>query len=277
MIEPVYVEIPTAEDAVKVIQLMPVKELPQSRKLTIAGQEFDYSAGISPIAHNLGMANVPVLDQGQYSTCVTFSSTAAIDARYSLGDKIDQQCTLALAKTLGGDYWNGAYTPSQLIDPIVKNGYIQKGKCFGYQYPFPAQLVNLRKYKASSLPTSARYIYIDHADISILKSHIDKGRRVLIGFNIGAAGSPTGVVGYNIKINGTEKVGGLWACKQPNSPENNCINPTGGHEVIVIGYDDSQRLLKIRNSWSASVGDGGDFYMTYEFFESQVGDMTAIL
>lgn len=276
MIEPIYVEIPVADD-IKVIQLMPVKEIPQSKKLAVNGQELDYSNGINPISKSLGMANVPVLDQGHYGTCVTFSSTAALDARYNLGDKIDQQCTLALSKTLGGDYWNGAYTPSQLIDPIVKNGYIQKGKCFGFKYPYPSQLVNIKTYKASALPINAKYVYIDHSDLDALRSSIDKGHRVLIGFNLAAAGSPTGVSGYNIKVNGTSKIGGLWACKQPNSPENNCINPTGGHEVVVIGYDDNQKLLKIRNSWSSSIGDNGDFYMTYEFFESQVGDMTVIL
>lgn len=280
LVEPVYVEIPTSDSNVtKVIQLMPKFNIPKKKEpmLSEASQEYDYSDGIKPIEHDLGMSNVPVLDQGQYGTCVTFSSTAALDARYNMGDRIDQQCTLALSKTLGGNYWNGAYTPSQLIDPLVKYGYIEKGRCFGFNYPFPSQTVNIRKYKASSTSLFTKYVYVGEANLDKLKDVINKGSRVLIGFNIGAYASPTGVIGYNVKVDGVSKVGGLWACKQPGKPENNCINPTGGHEVLVTGYDDSQKLLKIRNSWGYTVGDNGEFYMTYEYFFSQVKDMTIIL
>jgi len=46
--------------------------------------------------------------------------------------------------------------------------------------------------------------------------------------------------------------------------------------VIVIGYDDKQQLLKIRNSWDTVVGDHGNFYMTYAFFNSMGLDGTEV-
>jgi C1A family cysteine protease len=46
----------------------------------------------------------------------------------------------------------------------------------------------------------------------------------------------------------------------------------GGHEVLVIGYDDSvvgpsktTGAFFVRNSWGSGWGDGGNFWMSYEF------------
>jgi len=47
----------------------------------------------------------------------------------------------------------------------------------------------------------------------------------------------------------------------------------GGHEVLVIGYDDNKAdshgrkgFFKVRNSWGSGWGDHGNFYMAYEDF-----------
>lgn len=56
----------------------------------------------------LGMGNVPVLDQGPFGTCVTFAVTAAIDAVFSKGDYLSQLCSLQLGRYLE----NTAYAPS---------------------------------------------------------------------------------------------------------------------------------------------------------------------
>jgi len=39
----------------------------------------------------------------------------------------------------------------------------------------------------------------------------------------------------------------------------------GGHAVLAVGYDDSKQLFTFRNSWGASVGDKGYFYMPYAY------------
>jgi C1A family cysteine protease len=39
----------------------------------------------------------------------------------------------------------------------------------------------------------------------------------------------------------------------------------GGHAVLAVGYDDSKSVLIVRNSWGASWGDKGYFYMPYAF------------
>src|SRR5437879_1335677 len=53
-----------------------------------------------PPAINLGMNGVPVLDQGKHGSCVTFATTAAIDAVLGKGDYVSQLCSLELGSTL---------------------------------------------------------------------------------------------------------------------------------------------------------------------------------
>ncbi len=47
----------------------------------------------------------------------------------------------------------------------------------------------------------------------------------------------------------------------------------GGHDVLFVGYDDSKRLFKFRNSWG-NWGDGGYGYIPYDYAVStgQAGD-----
>ena len=40
---------------------------------------------------------------------------------------------------------------------------------------------------------------------------------------------------------------------------------TGGHAVVAVGYDDTKKVLIVRNSWGKEWGDGGYFYMPYAF------------
>lgn len=39
----------------------------------------------------------------------------------------------------------------------------------------------------------------------------------------------------------------------------------GGHAVLAVGYNDAKQLFTFRNSWGASAGDEGYFYMPYAY------------
>lgn len=41
----------------------------------------------------------------------------------------------------------------------------------------------------------------------------------------------------------------------------------GGHAVLVVGYDDAQGVLIVRNSWGPTWGDHGYFYLPYAFVQ----------
>lgn len=42
-------------------------------------------------------------------------------------------------------------------------------------------------------------------------------------------------------------------------------SPIGGHAVVAVGYDDDQRVFKVRNSWGSYWGQSGYFYMSYNY------------
>ncbi|HEY9854819.1 MAG TPA: C1 family peptidase [Stenomitos sp.] len=41
----------------------------------------------------------------------------------------------------------------------------------------------------------------------------------------------------------------------------------GGHAMAVVGYDDAKESFLIRNSWGSDWGQGGYFYMPYDYFQ----------
>lgn len=41
--------------------------------------------------------------------------------------------------------------------------------------------------------------------------------------------------------------------------------PIGGHAVLAVGYDRGKQLFKIRNSWGPDWGQGGYFWMPYDY------------
>ncbi len=43
----------------------------------------------------------------------------------------------------------------------------------------------------------------------------------------------------------------------------------GGHAVCAVGYDDSERVLIVRNSWGPSWGDRGYFYLPYAYVDTK--------
>jgi len=48
-----------------------------------------------------------------------------------------------------------------------------------------------------------------------------------------------------------------------NPPPNDVL--VGGHAVLIIGYNDSTQLFKIRNSWGSAWADNGNFYISYNY------------
>ncbi|QHS33005.1 hypothetical protein GW535_11340 [Piscirickettsia salmonis] len=66
---------------------------------------------------------------------------------------------------------------------------------------------------------------------------------------------------------------------------------SGGHEMIITGYNDNAcaeitfgvgsgkqqcGLLTLRNSWGENAGDHGNYYMTYDFFKVMVMEVQEI-
>jgi len=56
-----------------------------------------------------------------------------------------------------------------------------------------------------------------------------------------------------------------------NTPDGHLPKPNpkepsqGGHAVAVVGYDDAQKVLIVKNSWGTGWGDQGYFYLPYDY------------
>ncbi|MBA3536460.1 MAG: hypothetical protein H0T84_07620 [Tatlockia sp.] len=83
-----------------------------------------------PAKIDLGMTTVPILDQGEYPTCVTFAVTAALDAALERGDYISQLCLLKLGHALSqqkytGNPWDGS-NADLILSLILDYGMVSK-------------------------------------------------------------------------------------------------------------------------------------------------------
>ncbi|ETO94494.1 C1 family peptidase [Legionella oakridgensis] len=251
----------------------------------------------------LGMNNVPVMDQGSHGTCATFANTAAVDAALGKGDYISQLCQLQLGRYLE----NNAYSPSGWdgsLGRIVLNqmeifGVVNKEQqktygCGGFtDYPSygadPDTEMSLSDYHQLSEDLSQEGfgwspmldIYqavLKETDTSKIlndiKLALHGGERVtfgvlLVDYNLGVVGA----VGKHKTVNDT------WVLTPEIMHDLENEADFAGHEMIITGYDDNavaidnhgrthRGLLTLRNSWGADIGNKGDFYMSYDYFKS---------
>lgn len=246
---------------------------------------------------DLGMANVPVLDQGPHGSCVTFAVTAALNARFNAGDYISQQCILALGNAEyshnndGYDFsgWNGLWADIAL-NRIRAHGVVNKVSCPD-TYPNPSIALDKVSYDYLSLhkqwATNFTVKMLSMGDINAVKAELDNGHRVLFATLLNIADKET-TMGYNLD---DEHVYGYW--RFPETVEGKteylkqiinqlATDNIGAHEMVIIGYDDELKRFKIRNSWGTdyngkTFADHGNFYMSYEFYELMNLDAQALV
>lgn len=261
----------------------------------------------------LGMASVPVLDQGRFGACVTFANTAAIDAVLNQGDYISQLCQLQLGRFLE----KNAYTPSGwdgsfggvVLNQMSVYGFVSKEKqraqgCGGLtQYPSGegeavlGELMTPEAYHSLSEPmnmdtlawsyiTDIFQLVFDKASpdmiIQQVKEALNAGDRASFGVllpavNLGVAGA----VGKYHASNDT------WILTPEVLHDLEAKTDFPGHEMVITGYDDDavvtdkqgqqhQGLLTLRNSWGDRMGDQGNFYMSYDYFKVLVLEVIRI-
>ncbi|MBA2651254.1 MAG: C1 family peptidase [Tatlockia sp.] len=248
-----------------------------------------------PTSAQLGMNKVPVLDQGSHGTCVTFAVTGALDAIIGKGDYFSQLCNLQLGKYLeihgqGYSGWNGSY-PMNVISQISQYGLMnmtnqRKSGCGGLtEYPthnlLTGQSMEPEQFSLNSelvFGKSANWSEAFHnrqpvINLNEVKQAIHAGDRLTFAVmlpridlgTIGTLGKYKTWFYYDTWLLTPEIIEGLRTVK-------------AGHEMIITGYDDNalatdnlgkkhKGLLKLRNSWGTSVGDYGEFYMSYDFFK----------
>lgn len=259
----------------------------------------------------LGMNNTPVLNQGAHGSCVTFAITGAIDAVIGEGDYISQLCSLELGDYLVQNHlieysgWDGSFGP-MVLNELDQYGIISKqfqtsNGCAGVKdYPIydPSNLgkpMSVDEYTSSSRPMSdfaSWKIILDINDafsdrsnpertLAQAKQALHEGHRLTFGVLLDVEQAPVGALGsYHSKYDS-------WVLT--SEIENDAINGVidAGHQMIITGYDDnavvkdifgheSKGLLTLRNSWGSRAGDGGNYYMSYDYFKMLADEVQLI-
>ncbi|MBA2709313.1 MAG: C1 family peptidase [Tatlockia sp.] len=249
----------------------------------------------------LGMNNVPVLNQGQHGTCVTFAVTAAMDALLNKGDYISQLCQLQLGNyltnnsyTLSG--WEGSFGRT-VLNQTEMFGIVSKAQeaqgCGGlYSYPLEGDekvdgilsiedyhklSENLEKLIEWSPILDHNQAFADRVDttqtLNQIKGALSEGDRVTFGvlfpsYHLGVAGA---IGKYHVEND-------TWLLTSEIARDVFIEPKFAGHEMVITGFDDDalayddhgyehRGLLILRNSWSEKAGDQGNFYMSYDYFK----------
>lgn len=257
-----------------------------------------------PAQVQLTMNGVPVFDQGNHGTCVTFAVTAAIDAAFKRGAYISQLCQLQLGNYLaqnGYRYsgWDGTDGLSVLAQ-MDAYGFINKKqqalyRCGGLlDYPItghePDSSMSLETFHQISEPLAQDNVQVvwstlldmysalidnaeTHETLMAVKKSIAEGDRVTFGtllldLDLGTMGA----VGRKKSAYDT------WLLTPEIAQDISMETAFAGHEMVITGYDDQaiavdeqgrkyRGLLTLRNSWGEAPGDQGNFYMSYDYFK----------
>ena len=250
----------------------------------------------------LGMNNVPVMNQGHHGTCATFAVTAAIDAALGAGDYISQVCSLQLGQHLerlgyNPSGWDGSLNPL-VLDQMRAFGFVNKTTqhevgCGGFtEYPTtgetPKEDLSLADHYEISEPLlensiawtpllDVYQVFLDRTDpqktLESVKQALRNNDRLTFGvllfrLNEGTAGA----LGRHNEINDS------WILTPDVIKDIKEQGNYGGHAMLITGFDDEavavdsiglkhRGLLTIRNSWGENAGDEGNFYMSYDYFK----------
>ncbi len=225
-------------------------------------------ADASPSKIQLGMNNVPVLNQGPDGTCATFAVTAALDAALGKGDYISQLCLLQLGGFLEKNSnipsgWDGSRN-LYILNEISLFGVVDKTKqrtygCGGLtEYPnsvASASSNEISPYEYHQINTSLENMVgwspvIDDFTrkekpsaktiINSIKTVLNTNDRLTVGViladlnlgNVGAVG--TYRAGSDTWILTPEIIKDIQSFLNGTNPG----FQFGGHALVITGYDD---------------------------------------
>lgn len=110
-------------------------------------------------------------------------------------------------------------------------------------------------YKEAKLAKAVKYAQIDFSDDKTIEERANHLKRALL------SGYPF-VFGFEVYASfESEEVAKTGMVPMPASGE----EYLGGHAVCAVGYDDTKQCFIVKNSWGASWGLDGYFYMPYNY------------
>ncbi len=221
----------------------------------------EFTSAKPPSHSDLRPTDPPVRDQGQIGSCTAHGVSALLERNELDHDPTNPAHTLKQMSTLyqyqislidqgvfpsdEGDTIRGA------VKTAVKHGVLLES-----DYPYHPE--NLSKRPPAALAAQAlkhkitSYHKIANGDLSTMKAVLASGYNIVFGFNVPSTFE-------------TQAFAENPILRRADVLSDELV---GGHCVVLSGHDDTKKLFTVRNSWSASWGDKGYFYMDYAF----VGD-----
>ena len=222
----------------------------------------DVSASSLPSSVSLEDKFPPVQNQGRYGTCTAWATGYALKTALNAIEKNWSPSDLAKAEnqTSPKDVWqiipsdgdknsncNGASLPAVMGALIAKGAkslaevpYSMEGQCEGTSYGDPSnKLANYRMIACVycwSLP--------EGMDINNFKTYLAQGRPITM----------------------TARIGNRFTYWQGSSILSSDVNENRYHAMVLVGYDDSKRAFRVRNSWGEDWGDNGSIWVDYDYF-----------
>ena len=192
----------------------------------------------------------PVYDQGQLGSCTGNAIAGAMEYerdRQGLSDFIPSRLFVyynerALEGTVSSD--SGAAIRDGI--KVVNSD----GVCPETLWPYDIGMFSVkppkRCYVAAETDKAVQYEAIQ--TLGDLKDAIASNLSVVFGFTV-----------YQSFESPAVAQSGVLPMPKPDEAT------VGGHAVVAVGYNDSKNQVIVRNSWGASWGDQGYFYMPYQY------------
>lgn len=191
----------------------------------------------------------PIKNQGDEGSCVGFSTTASrefweIYKKQNISIDLSERFIYEEAKKR--DEWVG-----ENYDGTSIRGAMKSLKAVGICEEKYWQYIPLKKGNPLNgyLENAALYKIIEYQKIPLkyiyLREALKRGP-VTIGINVPET---------------------MFFVSEQGIVEKTESYDCGGHAMVLVGYNDSEKLFKVRNSWGTDWGDKGYCYFSYEFLE----------
>ena len=205
-----------------------------------------------PPSADLNRQCPPVYDQGQLGSC----TANAIAAAFQFDEMKQKEKDVSTPSRLFIYYGERAMegTVNEDSGAQIRDGIkvvVHNGVCPEKEWPYDIAkftqktpqkcFTDAKKYKAV---TYQRLIQ----DLNTMKGCLAEGFPFVFGITV-----------YESMM--TPEVAKTGVVPMPTTQE----KVLGGHAILAVGYDDSKRTFKFRNSWGTSWGDGGYGYIPYSY------------
>jgi len=214
-----------------------------------------------------------IKNQNPRGTCYAFASIAGLEARYGGG-------SLDLSENYA-NYWfqqhESAGCKTDGVDAFDWGGVLQghpvctEARCPYLVAPYPSYCNN-----SGSTPPAKRTDAQSHSSYGI-QNYTALWRDESVGDSGVYINNP----GYlrSVLATGKEVVVGVFVAGWTDStmagtidvrlgPDGNPLPASGGHVMLIVGYDDPHQYFIVKNSWGADRGHAGYLYMTYDYMRT---------